>query len=212
MDISSLVGTLMSSDSVSNLGKTTKTDNGTVKNVLSAALPSLLNGAKAQSEDSSSGFADALLSHGKKDTSNLASFLGGVDMTDGGKILGHLLGSKSDDEISGIAKKAGASKKDTSDILSAAAPLLMSLLGKQSSSSSGNSMLGDIASTLLQNVDVSDILGNLLGAGDSDSKSSASKTKKKTASSAKKKTSSSKKKEENSVLGAVGDILGKLLK
>ena len=169
MDISSLIGTMMSADSVQNIGKAAEADPKAVKNVLSAALPSLINGAKAQSEDTSTGFAEALLSHGKDDTSDLASFLGKVDLKDGGKIIGHLLGSASSDEIAEISRKAGASKKDTSNILSAAAPLLMSLLGKQASSSSSDSSasaVGSVASLLLKNVDVGSLLGNLLGGKD----------------------------------------------
>ena len=125
MDISSLVGTLMSADSLQSVGKTSKTDSKTVQSVLGAALPALLGSAQAQSQDASTGFAEALLSHSKADTSDIASFLNKVDMEDGGKIVNHLLDA---DSLSAIAKKAGVSKRDTASVLSTAAPLLMSLL------------------------------------------------------------------------------------
>lgn len=198
MDMTSLITTLLSSDSVSGVGKAANADKGNVQSVLNAALPLLLNGAKAQSEDKSTAesFANALLSHGQKDTSNVASFLKNVDLDDGAKIIGHLLGNG--DSVKTIAKESGVSSKETSNILSAAAPLLMSLLGQGTSSKKNNNTAAalSIASAVLQNVDVGDLLGNLLGG------------------SPKKKTAAASKKDDDndSAAEVIGDILGKLLK
>ncbi|MBP3700174.1 MAG: DUF937 domain-containing protein [Oscillospiraceae bacterium] len=194
MDINSLLGTLLSSDSVSGVSKATKADNNEVASVLNAALPMLLKGAKKQSEDkdTAESFATALLSHGKKDTSNLSSFLKNVDLDDGSKIIGHLLG-KDDDSVKKIAKSSGVSAKKTSDILSAAAPLLMSLLGQESASKkSDNNVALELAGALLKNVDVGDLIGDLLG-GDNKKKKSS-------------------KKKDNDAGEIIGDILGALLK
>ena len=198
MDMNSLIKTLLSSDSVSGVSKATKSSDSNVQSVLNAALPLLLNGAKAQSEDknTSESFANALLSHGQKDTSNLSSFLKNVDLEDGAKIVKHLLGDG--DSVKSIAKKSGVSAKETGNILSAAAPLLMSLLGQGTSSKKNNNTAAvlSVASAVLQNVDVGDLLGNLLGGG------------------SKKKTSASSKKDDDNDTAAevIGDILGKLLK
>jgi len=194
MDINSLLGTLLSSDSVSGVSKATKADNNEVASVLNAALPLLLKGAKKQSEDkdTAESFATALLSHGKKDTSNLSSFLKNVDLDDGSKIIGHLLG-KDDDSVKKIAKSSGVSAKKTGDILSAAAPLLMSLLGQESASKkSDNNVALELAGALLKNVDVGDLIGDLLG-GDNKKKKSS-------------------KKKDNDAGEIIGDILGALLK
>ena len=198
MDMTSLITTLLSSDSVSGVGKAANADKSNVQSVLNAALPLLLNGAKAQSEDKSTAesFANALLSHGQKDTSNVASFLKNVDLDDGAKIIGHLLGNGN--SVKTIAKESGVSSKETSNILSAAAPLLMSLLGQGTSTKKNNNTAAalSIASAVLQNVDVGDLLGNLLGGG-----------------STKKKTAAAKKDDDNdSAAEVIGDILGKLLK
>ena len=198
MDMTSLITTLLSSVSVSGVGKAANADKSNVQSVLNAALPLLLNGAKAQSEDKSTAesFANALLSHGQKDTSNVASFLKNVDLDDGAKIIGHLLGNG--DSVKTIAKESGVSSKETSNILSAAAPLLMSLLGQGTSTKKNNNTAAalSIASAVLQNVDVGDLLGNLLGGG-----------------STKKKTAAAKKDDDNdSAAEVIGDILGKLLK
>ena len=195
MDINSLLGTLLSSDSVSGVSKATKADNNEVASVLNAALPMLLKGAKKQSEDkdTAESFATALLSHGKKDTSNLSSFLKNVDLDDGSKIIGHLLG-KDDDSVKKIAKSSGVSAKKTGDILSAAAPLLMSLLGQESASKkSDNNVALELAGALLKNVDVGDLIGDLLG-GDNNKKKKSSK------------------KKDNDAGEIIGDILGALLK
>ena len=194
MDINSLLSTLLSSDSVSGVSKATKADDKEVQSVLNAALPLLLKGAKKQSEDkdTAESFATALLSHGKKDTSNLSSFLKNVDLDDGSKIIGHLLG-KDDDSVKKIAKTSGVSAKKTGDILSAAAPLLMSLLGQESASKkSDNNVALEIAGALLKNVDVGDLIGDLLG-GDNKKKKSS-------------------KKKDNDAGEIIGDILGALLK
>ena len=194
MDINSLLGTLLSSDSVSGVSKATKADNNEVASVLNAALPMLLKGAKKQSEDkdTAESFATALLSHGKKDTSNLSSFLKNVDLDDGSKIIGHLLG-KDDDSVKKIAKSSGVSTKKTGDILSATAPLLMSLLGQESASKkSDNNVALELAGALLKNVDVGDLIGDLLG-GDNKKKKSS-------------------KKKDNDAGEIIGDILGALLK
>lgn len=198
MDMNSLLGTLLSSDSVSGVSKATKADDKEVQSVLNAALPLLLKGAKKQSEDkdTAASFATALLSHGKKDTSNLSSFLKNVDLDDGSKIIGHLLGND-DDSVKKIAKTSGVSAKKTGDILSAAAPLLMSLLGQESVSKKSDSNVAlELAGALLKNVDVGDLIGDLLG-GD---------TKKK------KTTKKSSKKKDNDAGEIIGDILGALLK
>ena len=191
MDISSLIGTLLSSDSISGVSKTTKSSSSDVTSILSAALPALLNGAKAQAEDESTaaGFSKALASHGKDDTSDVASFLDKVDLEDGSKIIAHLLGSD-DSAVKSIAKKAGTNTKTTSNVLSAAAPLLMSLLGQKDNDDDDDSALGAIAASLIKNVDVGDIIGGLLG-GTSSKKSS---------------------KKSNGTAEIIGDLLGSLLK
>lgn len=198
MDMTAILTTLLSSDSISGVSKSSKAKNTDVTSILTAALPLLLNGAKEQAEnkETAPSFSKALAAHGKKNTSNLAEFLDNIDMEDGSKIIGHLLG-KDSDAIKTIAKQAGTSTKTTTDVLSASAPLLMSLLGQKGNDDSDDNALGAIAATVIKNVDVGSLVGNLLGAGT---------TKKKTAS----KKSSSKK--EDSTAELLGDLLGSLLK
>ncbi len=172
MDIASLLGTMLSANSVSSMGQTTNVSQQNVQSVLGAALPSLLSGALNQANDSSTAasFAGALTQHSAADTSNLGNFMNNVDMENGAKIVAHLLGSNSSAVVSQIAQQSGVSKQDTAKVLSAAAPLLMSLLGQetnqqlQSNSSAG---VSNIMGSLLQNADMGSILSGLLGASGS---------------------------------------------
>ena len=170
MDISSLLGVFMSGDSVGQLSQTANVSAEETKNVLSAALPQLLNGALSQSKDSETaeGFAAALSQHAADDTSNIGSFLGKVDLDDGAKIVSHLLGSGADSTVDEVAKKSGVSAAQTSTILAAAAPLLMSLLGQetgsQQSANAGLDISG-ILGSMLGKVDLGSMLSGLLGGG-----------------------------------------------
>lgn|GEM_PF-492056 len=171
MDINSLLSTMLSSGSVNGISQLTGSSNADVSNVLASALPSLLSGAGMQAGTANSGFEQALASHAADDTTNLASFMSGVDMNDGSKILGHLLGANTTATTNAVAKKTGVSTRSTASILSAAAPLLMSLLGQQTqqSQSSGLStanLIGSLLSGSL-NSNSTSLLGSLLGGGQS---------------------------------------------
>ena len=213
MDASALLNTLLSSSSISNVGKCTNTKPEEVKSVLQAAVPALLKGVSAKTKDSktAAGFTEALASHAKDYNSNLGSFFKNVDLTDGSKILTHLIGSPSSATTKEIAKKAGVSADKTTSILSAAAPLLMSLLGKEQSSS--GSAVTDLVGGLLKNVDVGSLLTGLLGATSTNTASSSGKkpsTAKKPASG--KTSSSSKKTGATDAASLIGGVLGSILK
>ena len=156
MDINSLLGTILSKESISGVSKSSGVKEKDVKNVLGSALPMLLKGANAQSNDEacSESFANALASHAQSDTADISAFLKNVDTKDGAKIISHLLGGSEKDNTSDVAQKAGISASATSNVLASVAPLFMSLLGKQTASDE-NSSAG-----------VSSLMGSLLGGGD----------------------------------------------
>ena len=169
MDLSSMLGKMLSEDSVNNIGKAAGVSPEKVQSVLGNALPSLLGGALAQSEsgDSAEGFAGALNQHAAGDVSNLGAFLGQVDMADGAKIVNHLLG-KDSGTVDEIAKASGVSKKDTANVMAAAAPLLMSLLGQQTGSqqqAQSTAAVSGILGALIKNVDMGSLIMGLLGSG-----------------------------------------------
>lgn len=201
MDLKKLTSTLLGADSIKELSSLTGASKTEVGNVLTEALPALLGGAKeqAKSESTALGFAEALAQHAKDDTGNLAGFLSKVDLGDGAKIIGHLLGSDTDSVTKAVAKKTGVSASKISNILSAIAPLLMSLLGKQADEDEEKeSGVGALLGSLLDNVDVGDLLSGLVS---TDTSASTGKKKKKTA-----------KKDSDSVASGLLGLLGKLLK
>ena len=122
MDIKDLMGTLLSSDSLKGLSGITGTSQKDVKNVLSSALPSIPDGVMGQANDTQTaeGFVGALSDHAKDDTSDLSSFLSGIDLEDGGKIIAHLLGGHAEKTTEAAAEKAGVEKGKAGSILSAA--------------------------------------------------------------------------------------------
>lgn len=187
MDLSAIMNTLLSSDTVSGVSKKTGASKGDVTSVLTSALPMLLQGAQSQADDkeTAAGFEKALDDHSKDDTSNLRSFLKGVDLDDGAKIVGHLLGGNTSGTTKKVSEASGVSSGATSQIMSAAAPLLMSLLGKSSKDDAGtkknddgdSGLLGQLVSSALSNVDVGSLLSGLLGdSGSSKKKTTAKKT------------------------------------
>lgn len=195
MDLKKLAGTLLSSDSISGISSATGATGNEVKKVLSNALPSLLNGAKKQADDDSTSesFVNALSQHAKDNTKDVGGFLGKVDMADGAKIIGHLLGSDKNDIVKDVAKKAGVSQKKTNSILSAIAPLLLSLLGQQTQEEDNSSPIGGLMGSLLGNADMGSLLVGLLGG--------SSATEEETTTSNGKKKKKKKKKEEEETSG-----------
>ncbi len=133
MDLASMMKTMLSPDSIAKMSEKTGTSTDAVKSVLLSAMPAMLSGVQGQAsnKDTVAGFAGALDSHAKDDTSDISAFLSNVDIKDGEKIVGHLLGGEKAATTKAAATKAGLSNAATGKILGAAAPLLMSLLGQQ---------------------------------------------------------------------------------
>lgn len=185
MDLASMLQTMLSSDSIAKMGEKTGTSTDEVKSVLLSALPAMLSGVQGQAnnQDTVAGFAGALDAHAQDDTSDIAAFLSNVDLEDGGKIVGHLLGGDQAATMKAAADKAGLSTAATGSILGAAAPLLMSLLGQQatqtvqaqsqaqqqSSSSDGGLLAGLLGGAQqqapAQSSGIFGLLGKLFGGG-----------------------------------------------
>ncbi len=236
MDINSIMKTMLGSETLKGISGATGTTQKSVKSVLSSALPSLVDGAvqQAQNKATASSFVKAINDHAGDNTRDLGSFLSGVDLSDGSKIIGHLLGSKKDETVKKAAEEAGVTKAKANGILSAAAPLFMNLLGNQASSgsdaqSNNASGIGGLMSTLLSNVDVGSLLTGLISSVSTNTadeeetqttttgKKKTSKKKPATTTSSKKKTSGKKKtdkkddKKDDDDSGNGGGILGSLL-
>ena len=181
MDINELISGLLSSESILNMSKVTGTTEDDVKAVLASALPDMLSGAEKQAinGETAESFVGALADHAKDDTSDVASFMSNIDLEDGSKIINHLLGDQVQETTETAATRAGLTSGKTGLILAAAAPLLMSLLGKQTSNqtnsyANNSAGIGSLMSSLLGglggastglNANTSNLLTGLLGGG-----------------------------------------------
>ena len=172
MDLTSLLGAFLGGQSTSGISQATGASQSDVSSILAAALPALLGGASQQSKTASTAdsFANALTQHAAANTSNVASFFNNVDTADGAKIINHLFGGTSNSTIKSIASQAGVTQKEASNVLSAAAPYLMSLIGQQTQAetkkattqAAKTSTTSSLMSSLLGNVDLGGLAGSLL--------------------------------------------------
>ena len=172
MDLNALMSTMLSKESIDGLGAKANASPEEVRSVLGNALPLLLNGASAQAtnQETASGFVGALQQHSQDDASNVSSFLGKVDLGDGAKIIAHLLGANTAAQTQTVAQQTGVSQAQTGNILSAAAPLLLTLLGQQAASGSNSTNnnsagIGSLMGALMGSGDMTSLLGGLMGGG-----------------------------------------------
>lgn len=128
-------------------------------NLLTMAIPVLMqamrrNAATPQGAESLLG----ALNNNKHDGSILDTlgdlFAGGVNpdvLTDGEKILGHVLGNKQQNVTNALSQKSGIDAGSVAQILKVAAPILMGVLGQQSRQQNVNNASG-----------LEDLLGGLI--------------------------------------------------
>lgn len=151
----------------SDLGKTiisgvagqTKQPQNKTQDVLTMALPVLMAAMKrnAATPQGAEGLMGALSSkHDGSILENLGGlFGGGVDDTvisDGEKILGHVLGNKQQNVTNTLGAKSGMDAGSVAQILKVAAPILMGVLGNQAKKQNVSSSNG-----------IEGLLGGLLG-------------------------------------------------
>ena len=154
----SSIASLLSGGGISTIAKTVGAEESNVQSAIGAALPALISGMQknVSTESGASSLAKALSDHSGDSTSNIASFLNNVDLSDGSKIVSHILGSSNTSTTNAIAKQSGLSSSKVSQILSMIAPLLLSLIGKKNTN-------GDSSSAGLGS-----LLGSILGGSSSD--------------------------------------------
>lgn len=166
LDLTSIASTLLGGDALSGIASSTGASKKDVTSVLQSALPMLLQGAGKQSTNASTAasFAQALENHAANSTSSLSSFFKNVDLDDGAKIVSHLLGTDTEKTAKKLSKESGLDAKQVAAILAAAAPLLMSLIGKKTSQAkkTDKDTTASLAQALLGNADVTSILTGLL--------------------------------------------------
>lgn len=133
------------------------------QNVLTMALPVLMEAMKrnAATPEGGARLMNALnTKHDGSILDNLGDlFAGGVNESvkqDGSKILGHILGTKTQSVEKAIGKKSGIDSESVDNILNVAAPVLLGLIGKQSKQNNINNpsdLIGLLSGFLTNNSD-----------------------------------------------------------
>ena len=134
MDLTTMMSTLLSDQNIKAVAKKAGVSNEEAASVLATSLPVMLNGANGQASNAatSESFFEAVNSHAKKRPEE-------ISLEEGGKIVGHLLGTDEEKAEKAIANRAGMSSANVGLILAAAAPLIMNMLGSSTSSSNSSS-------------------------------------------------------------------------
>jgi hypothetical protein len=155
--LSVLLKSLLGDSTLAALVKKTGLSAGKLKKLIPLALPLLLKflTGNASSQSGALSLLGALGQH--NNAKSLPDQIAEADETDGGKILGHILGDNSDAAIAELSRKSGLPGADVSKALGSIAPALLSSLSSATNSAKKKVDLSD-------GLDLSD-LSALLGGG-----------------------------------------------
>lgn len=134
MDILELLSGQLDSEKVlQQLSMTSGADSSQVQKVVQMGLPALLEslGRNSKTEQGASSLAKALDSYKDDKVDDIEDFLKNVNLDDGSKIIGHVLGGNKQKVQRNLAKQTGLEDNQVSSIMNQLAPLLLGTLGKQ---------------------------------------------------------------------------------
>lgn len=159
-----LTKSLGSSNVLDSLSETIGADKKQVASATSMLVPTLLNGLtkNAQSANGLTSLFGALDKHKDSNVSDVSQFLQNVDLTDGKKIISHILGSKTATVTKEVSKESGLSTKQATTLLSTLGPLVMGTLGNQKSKNQLDA--GALLTMLTGSKGMMDTVTNLLDA------------------------------------------------
>ena len=175
MDILDLLTNQLGNENVlKELSKTANADPSQIQKAVSLGVPALLESLvrNAKTEEGALSLAKALDSHKDDKVDDIEGFLKNVDMEDGPKILGHILGGNKQKVQKNLAAQTGLQDNQVQDILKQLAPLLLGSLGKQKTSknvgSDGlqNMLAGVLAGQASKNNGIIDSVSKMLDADD----------------------------------------------
>jgi len=124
MDFTQIIGSELKNQALSQIAQKIGGDNATAQKLISAALPSVLGALEknTSTQEGVQALDTALSAH--TGTSS-------INIQDGEKILGHLLGGETQTEIENIAAKTGATPTQSGQVMSMLSSLVMEKLGDQ---------------------------------------------------------------------------------
>ena len=151
MDLVNILGSLAGNDTVNEISKKFNIDTNKVSSVITSALPTLVGAMQknASTESGAAALAKALGDHAGNAGSMLSN-LKNVDLNDGSKILGKILGSNASSIFDKIGKQTGTTSGQVNNILSSIAPAMLNLIGKlKNNNNTGNDALGALLGSVL---------------------------------------------------------------
>ena len=151
MDLVNILGSLAGNDTVNEISKKFNIDTNKVSSVITSALPTLVGAMQknASTEGGAAALAKALGDHAGNAGSMLSN-LKNVDLNDGSKILGKILGSNASSIFDKIGKQTGTTSGQVNNILSSIAPAMLNLIGKlKNNNNTGNDALGALLGSVL---------------------------------------------------------------
>ena len=132
MDMETIMKMMLQSGALEQVSGMLGVDEKGAESAIESVMPMLLRGMQGQmkNEDTKYGFLQALNDHSKQDTNDLKKAVKNVDMTDGAKIVNHLLGAEQEEIAAKAKKKSGLDTKTILKIMAIMAPILMSKMGQ----------------------------------------------------------------------------------
>jgi len=175
--LSVLLKAFLSDKAIKALAKKTGIDSKSIKKFLPLAVPFLIKmlTKNASSKEGASSLLEALTQHTGSDT--LEKQIEEADTIDGAKIIGHIFGSKKDEDLQLLSDESDLDTNAVSGLLSTIAPSVLTALsaatksGKKSGKKSKVDLsdgldLSDVVAMLGGDMpDVGDVIGGLLGGG-----------------------------------------------
>lgn len=159
MDLSSLLGFLLSEgQTIDDIARKVGANPQDVQKAAKISVPTLVEALNknAQDEEKRASLNKALEDHSEDNVEDLQGFLSGMDLADGQKMLGHILGGKKNQVENNISKSSGLSSGQVTGLLAMLAPILIGMLGKKKKEE-------NISKESLP--DLTGSLGNILGGG-----------------------------------------------
>ena len=167
MDMETIMKMMLQSGALEQVSGMLCVDENGAEAAIESVMPMLLRGMQGQmkNEDTKYGFLQALNDHSKQDTNDLKKAVKNVDMTDGAKIVNHLLGAEQEEIAAKAKKKSGLDTKTILKIMAIMAPILMSKMGQTAKTETAKAGSGDmmrVVGGLLDGVDAKYVV-NILG-------------------------------------------------
>ena len=150
MDLVNILSSLAGNDTVNEISKKFNIDTNKVSSVITTAMPTIIGAMQknASTESGAAALAKALGDHAGN-AGSMISNLKNVDLNDGSKILGKILGGNASSIFDKIGKQTGTTSGQVNNILSSIAPAMMNMLGKLKGNNTGNDALGALLGSVL---------------------------------------------------------------